>query len=99
MRIVYPNGADPRPFPRLLPAGALNFGNFTRRLDSTILLIAELATIIAVNLVVTRTRLGLAIRAVAQDSETARVMGIDCERVVLVTFAIGSALAGVAGVV
>ena len=99
VRLFYPNGSNPQPFPRLLPAGALNFGNFTLRLDSTILLIAGLATIIPVNLVVTRTRLGLAIRAVAQDSETARVMGIDFERVVLVTFAIGSALAGVAGVV
>jgi branched-chain amino acid transport system permease protein len=99
VRLFYPNGSNPQPFPRLLPAGALNIGNFTLRLDSTILLIAGLATIIAVNLVVTRTRLGLAIRAVAQDSETARIMGIDFERVVLVTFAIGSALAGVAGVI
>jgi branched-chain amino acid transport system permease protein len=99
VRLFYPNGSNPQPFPRLLPAGALDFGHFTLRLDSTILIVAGLATIIAVNLVVTRTRLGLAIRAVAQDSETARVMGIDFERVVLVTFAIGSSLAGIAGVV
>ncbi len=45
-----------------------------------------------------RTRLGLAIRAVAQDEETARTMGIDFRRVVLLTFAIGSALAAFAGV-
>ena len=99
VRLFYPNGSNPQPFPRLLPAGALNLGNFTLRLDSTILLVTGIATIVAVNLVVTRTRLGLAIRAVAQDSETARVMGIDFERIVLVTFAIGSALAGIAGVV
>jgi len=99
VRLFYPNGSNPQPFPRLLPAGALNLGNFTLRLDSAILLVTGIATIVAVNLVVTRTRLGLAIRAVAQDSETARVMGIDFERIVLVTFAIGSALAGIAGVV
>jgi len=99
VRLFYPNGSNPQPFPRLLPAGALNFGNFTLRLDSAILLVTGIVTIVAVNLVVTRTRLGLAIRAVAQDSETARVMGIDFERVVLVTFALGSALAGIAGVV
>jgi branched-chain amino acid transport system permease protein len=99
VRLFYPNGSNPQPFPRLLPTGALTFGNFTLRLDSTILLVTGIATIVAVNLVVTRTRLGLAIRAVAQDSETARVMGIDFERVVLVTFAIGSALAGIAGIV
>ncbi len=99
VRLFYPGGSNPQPFPRLLPAGAVNIGNFTLRLDSSILLIAAIATIVLVNLVVTRTRFGLAIRAVAQDGETARVMGIDFERVVLVTFAIGSALAGVAGVV
>src|SRR5207245_2638834 len=44
------------------------------------------------------TRLGLAVRAVAQDAETARVMGIDFERVVLATFALGSGLAALAGV-
>jgi branched-chain amino acid transport system permease protein len=99
VRLFYPNGSNPQPFPRLLPANSHNFGNFTLRLDSTILLATGLLTIFVVNLVVRRTRLGLAIRAVAQDSETARVMGIDFARIVLVTFAIGSALAGIAGVV
>ena len=99
VRLFYPNGSNPQPFPRLLPGNAVNIGNFTLRLDSTILLVAGLATIFLVNFVVRRTRLGLAIRAVAQDGETARVMGIDFGRIVLVTFAVGSALAGIAGVV
>jgi branched-chain amino acid transport system permease protein len=51
-----------------------------------------------VHLVIARTRLGLAIRAVAQDGETARLMGIDFRRTVLSTFAIGSAMAALAGV-
>src|SRR5690349_7121133 len=54
--------------------------------------------IAATHLLITRTRLGLAIRAVAQDEETARTMGIDFRKVVLVTFALGSALAAFAGV-
>jgi len=99
VRLFYPNGSNPQPFPRLLPTASVNLGHFTLRLDSTILLVTGLVTIFVVNLIVRRTRLGLAIRAVAQDSETARVMGIDFERIVLVTFAIGSALAGVAGIV
>ena len=45
-----------------------------------------------------RTKLGLAIRAVAQDEETARTMGINFTAIVLITFAIGSALAAIAGV-
>ena len=51
------------------------------------------------HLVLTRTRLGLAIRAVAQDPETASAMGIRFTATVLATFAIGSALAALAGVV
>jgi branched-chain amino acid transport system permease protein len=50
------------------------------------------------HLFITRTRLGLAIRAVAQDEETARTMGIDFRAVVLFTFGLGSALAAFAGV-
>src|SRR5439155_1303621 len=57
-----------------------------------------LLTAAGTHLLIGRTRLGLAIRAVAQDEETARTMGIDFRRVVLVTFALGSALAAFAGV-
>jgi branched-chain amino acid transport system permease protein len=98
VRLFYPQGANPKPFPRLLPQDALALGDFDLRLDNAILLLAGLAAIVAVHLVITRTRLGLAIRAVAQDAETARVMGINFERMVLVTFALGSGLAAFAGV-
>ena len=47
----------------------------------------------------TRTRLGVAIRAVAQDIEIANLMGIDVSRICMVTMAISAGLAGVAGAV
>jgi len=98
VRLFYPNGSNPKPFPRLLPEGTLNLGALTLRADSLILLATGLLTIIAVHWLITRTKLGLAIRAVAQDSETARVMGINFQRVVLLTFGLASALAALAGV-
>ncbi len=98
IRLFYPAGANPKPFPRLLPADSVSFGALTLRFDSAILIALGLASIVAVHLLVTRTRLGLAIRAVAQDSETAQVVGMNFQRIVLVTFAIGSALAALAGV-
>ena len=98
VRLFYPNGSNPKPFPRLLPAEAYSFGTFTLRLDSALLLATGLLAIVLVHLLINKTRLGLAIRAVAQDPETAKVMGIDFERVVMITFAIGSALAALAGV-
>src|SRR2546426_333395 len=78
--------------------GLQALGCFTLRLDNVLLLLGGLAAIAAVHFVITRTKLGLAIRAVAQDAETARIMGIDFERVVLLTFALGSGLAALAGI-
>jgi branched-chain amino acid transport system permease protein len=45
-----------------------------------------------------RTRIGRAIRATAENHETAALLGVDVNKVVLVTFAIGSGIAGIAGV-
>ncbi|MGB7873946.1 MAG: branched-chain amino acid ABC transporter permease, partial [Anaerolineales bacterium] len=49
-------------------------------------------------LFVERTKMGKAMRAVSEDKDTARLMGIDIDKVIVTTFAIGGALAGAAGV-
>ncbi len=98
VRLFYPDGSNPKPFPALLPTGSMEFGSFILRADSLILLISGIAAIAGVHVLITRTRLGMAIRAVAQDGETARLMGINFEAVVLLTFALGSGLAALAGV-
>jgi branched-chain amino acid transport system permease protein len=49
-------------------------------------------------LIVQRTRMGTAMRAVAEDGEAAALMGIDVNNVVVFTFALGGAMAGIAGV-
>jgi branched-chain amino acid transport system permease protein len=59
---------------------------------------AALAMMIALWLLVTRTKLGKAMRATAVDREAAAMMGIDVDKVIVRTFFIGSALAGAAGV-
>src|SRR5581483_5369788 len=98
VRLFYPQGANPKPFPALLPTGAISLGQFNLRLDNTIMLAAGVAVILGVQFLLNRTKLGLAIRAVAQDEETARTMGINFTAIVLVTFALGSALAAFAGI-
>lgn len=98
VRLFYPQGANPKPFPALLPKGSVDLGGFNLRFDNVLMLAAGAAAIVGLQLLLNRTKLGLAIRAVAQDEETARTMGINFTAVVLVTFAIGSALAAFAGV-
>ena len=97
VRLFYPNGSNPKSFPRLLPTDGITFGEFTLRSDSLILLVTGIVTIIAVQRLITKSKIGLAIRAVAQDSETARIMGINFHKIVLITFMLGSALAALAG--
>jgi branched-chain amino acid transport system permease protein len=98
VRLFYPQGANPKPFPALLPRGSIDLGAFNLRLDNVLMLAAGVLTIVGLQFLLNRTRLGLAIRAVAQDEETARTMGINFTAVVLITFAIGSGLAAFAGV-
>jgi branched-chain amino acid transport system permease protein len=59
---------------------------------------AALAMMTGLMLYVQRTKMGTAIRAVSEDPATAALMGIDVNRVIVTTFAIGAALAGAAGV-
>ena len=98
IRLFYPGGSQPQRFPALLPTTGYALGSFNLRLDNLILLACGALLIAGTHLFITRTRLGLAIRAVAQDEETARTMGIDFRAVVLFTFGLGSALAAFAGV-
>jgi branched-chain amino acid transport system permease protein len=58
----------------------------------------SLVLMVALRLVVNRTTLGKSMRAVATDREAAEMLGIDVDRTIALTFFIGSALAGVAGV-
>ncbi|MBI3629953.1 MAG: branched-chain amino acid ABC transporter permease [Candidatus Rokubacteria bacterium] len=96
--VFYPRGADPKPFPTPLPAGGFDLGGVFVRWDSLAILGIGFAAMIAVDRLITRTRMGAAIRAVAQDPEAAQMMGVDLDRTVDATFFIGSALAAVAGI-
>lgn len=63
-----------------------------------LILIASIVIFIALWLIMQRTTVGKAMRAVADDALAARVVGIDSERIIMYAFLIGSMLAGAAGV-
>ncbi|MDK2897334.1 MAG: branched-chain amino acid transport system permease protein [Candidatus Atribacteria bacterium] len=60
--------------------------------------IISLAILAVLLFIVYRTKMGMAMRAVAKDMEATRLMGVNVDRVILLTFALGSALAGAGGV-
>lgn len=99
IRLFFPNGTNPQRFPELLPSGGFNLGNVFVRNDGLILMVAGIASIAVVHWIINRTRFGLAMRAVAEDVETARTMGINYARVIPLTFALGSVTAGFAGTI
>jgi branched-chain amino acid transport system permease protein len=85
-------------YPNLI---APSFELFGRSWDSKLTMVFVSSTLLMVGLLflVQRTKIGKAMRATAQDPEAARMMGIDINQVISMTFVIGSALAGAAGVI
>jgi branched-chain amino acid transport system permease protein len=65
---------------------------------SILVIVTALIMLVGLNLFVNRTRVGTAIRAVAQDPDTASLMGIAVNRIVALTFFVGGAMGGLAGV-
>lgn len=63
-----------------------------------LIIISSLVLFFLTWLLIQKTKLGKAIRAVADDSIGARVVGINSEKIIMIVFAIGSALAGAAGI-
>jgi branched-chain amino acid transport system permease protein len=74
----------------------ITIGDFVVRNDKLLVVAAAVLMMVALDQFVTRTRLGRGIRATAQDPETAVLMGVNIDRIVTATFAIGGAMAGVA---
>jgi branched-chain amino acid transport system permease protein len=98
VRVFYPRGSDAQMFPTLLPQGALEIGKIVIRYENIIIFTVGILLIVLVNLIITRTKIGAAIRAVAQDGEAAMMMGVNLDRTVDITFIIGSSVAAVAGI-
>jgi branched-chain amino acid transport system permease protein len=98
VRLFYPGGKRQQPFPRLISGGTFEVGGITVAWVSVFVVVVAVALMVALQIFVKTTRTGKAMRATSQDPESARLMGIDIDRVIVVTFVLGAALAAVAGV-
>jgi branched-chain amino acid transport system permease protein len=84
---------------KLIPlAAGLDFGDTHLSAVRALVIISAVVLMIVLTYLVRRTQLGRAMRAVALDREAAAMMGINVDRIIVITFFIGSALAGGAGV-
>ncbi len=91
-------GRSPVAFPQVMPQDSIEF--FGALITPTQIMLLVLATMAMVGLLllVEKTKMGRAMRATAENPRVAGLMGVDSNKVIVMTFAIGAALAAVAGV-
>jgi len=87
-------GPQSKPFPRIIPDRRWLIGQAEISLTQIFLAVTGLFLMLVLNYLVKKTALGKAMRATAQDMDAAKMMGVDIDRVIVLTFFLGSALAG-----
>jgi branched-chain amino acid transport system permease protein len=85
--------------PQIMPNPLLTIGPISIRQVNLFVIVLSICLMAALQLFINRTRLGRAMRSTAMDRDAAQLMGVDINTTIALTFFIGSALAGAAGVV
>ncbi len=96
--LVY--GARQKVYPteQIVPRFALEFGGIEISAMQLIIFVLSIALMVGLQLFVLKTQTGTAVRAVSQDHDASRLMGIDVDRIIVLIFMIGPALGAAAGV-
>eukprot|EP01030_Chromulinospumella_sphaerica_P010662 gene10662-10471_t len=89
---------NPLAFPQLLPSEPIMIGGALISQTQILLLVLAALSMVGLVLLVEKTKMGRAMRATAENPRVAGLMGVDANRVIVTTFALGAALAAVAGV-
>jgi branched-chain amino acid transport system permease protein len=92
-------GADSKNYPNPMPPIQFAIGDAVLRLREILIWAISLLLMLGLHTFVQRSRIGKAMRATAQDPEAARMMGVDVDRVIIIAFFLGSALAGAGGLI
>lgn len=89
--------ANPRMFTNLFP-GNMDLGSLTISNNTVVTILVSVALMVGLTLLVDKTKIGKAMRAVSEDNDTAQLMGINVNSTISFTFGLGSALAALAAV-
>jgi branched-chain amino acid transport system permease protein len=92
------NGSTPKQWPSVISTGGFTVGGVLVRWSLIVTLCVTALLLFVLTFIVQRTKQGKAMRATAQDQDGARLMGIDVDRTISFTFALGGAAAGAAAV-
>ena len=98
VRLFYPGGKSQVSVPRIIEGPNVEVAGVAIARTSLFLIVVAIVLMLGLQTFIRTSRTGKAMRATSQDPDTARLMGIDTDRIIIITFAIGAALAGVAGV-
>jgi branched-chain amino acid transport system permease protein len=91
------NGSAPHSRKSVLPTSSVHLGPIEVRVKYIVVLCVTVPLLLLMSWIVQRTRVGKAMRATAQDRDASLLMGINVDRIISYTFALGGALAGAAG--
>ncbi|MCU9593506.1 branched-chain amino acid ABC transporter permease [Caldibacillus thermolactis] len=97
--MIYFRGATPEAYPEVVSKQKIEIFGVTFSSQALFILLITIILMIFLQFIVHRTKIGKAMRAVSLDMDAARLMGINVDNTISATFAIGSALAGAAGVI
>jgi branched-chain amino acid transport system permease protein len=91
-------GATPRSFPKIFPAKVISFGGLIVSTNQVLVIVVAAVLMVALQFAVFRTKIGMAMRAVALNPKAAQLVGVNIDIVISFTFGLGSALAAAGGV-
>ena len=91
-------GRSPLPFPSIMSSIPVEIGGAVISQTQILLLVLATLAMLALVFLVEKTKMGRAMRATAENPRVAGLMGVDSNKVIVATFAIGAALAAIAGV-
>ncbi len=97
--ILLTSGADSKNYPNPLPPIQFAIGDAVLRLREILIWAIAVLLMLGLHFFVQRSKMGKAMRATAQDPEAARMMGVEVDRVIIIAFFLGSALAGAGGLI
>ncbi|WP_407392323.1 branched-chain amino acid ABC transporter permease [Carnobacterium jeotgali] len=96
--MIYLVGSETRAFPQVIKNKVYEFAGLQVSQTQIMIFATTIILMLALQLIVQKTKMGKAMRAVSTDADAARLMGINVDNVISFTFALGSSLAGAAGV-